>query len=432
MTSALDGTGSSFSVVLGSQWGDEGKGKLVDILAQTADLCARFNGGANAGHTLIVDGTSYAFHLLPCGMISKTCKNLIGNGVVLHIPTMLSELEKLATFDPNALKRLFLSSRAQILFDAHRTVDGLQEAEKESKAIGTTKRGIGPCYSTKTIRNGVRVGDLLHFDTFEEKVRELLSWIHRCYGVESNIEEEIERYRGYATLLKDQIVDSTHMMHQAMAEKKRILVEGANAALLDIDFGTYPYVTSSNTTSGAVCTGLGVPPNVIECIIGVVKAYTTRVGAGPFPTELDDEVGHHLGTVGHEFGTTTGRPRRCGWLDIPMLRYSHCLNGYSSLNITKLDVLTGLKTLKICVDYKDKNGRLHPKGVFPDHLDDLRDVQVVYEELDGWDEDISKVRSLDQLPEKAKQYLLRIQELLNIPISWVGVGPAREDMFCML
>eukprot|EP00397_Hematodinium_sp_SG-2012_P023386 GEMP01024291.1.p1 GENE.GEMP01024291.1~~GEMP01024291.1.p1 ORF type:complete len:449 (+),score=78.78 GEMP01024291.1:49-1395(+) len=429
--SSVSGEGSLFAVVLGAQWGDEGKGKLVDILAQKVDLCARFNGGANAGHTLVVEGRKYAFHLLPCGMISKSCTNLIGNGVVLHIPTLLNELESLKSFDPDALKRLFISSRAHLLFDAHRIVDGMLEAEKDTKAIGTTKRGIGPCYSTKTIRNGLRVGDLLHFDTFTEKLRALLTWLHKCYGVESDIEKEIEAYRGYAELLKDQIADSVYMMHKAIKENKRILAEGANAALLDIDFGTYPYVTSSNTTSGAISTGLGVPPKVIDCIIGVVKAYTTRVGAGPFPTELNDEMGDHLRSVGHEFGTTTGRPRRCGWLDIPMIHFSHCLNGYSSVNITKLDVLTGLKTLKICVAYKDGNSRLLPVGYFPDHLDDLKEVRVVYEELPGWEEDISKARSMDDLPVNAQKYLRRVEEHLKVPISWVGVGPDREDMFCL-
>lgn len=427
----VNGEDSRFSVVLGAQWGDEGKGKLVDILAQKADVCARFNGGANAGHTLIVEGKKYAFHLLPCGMISKTCKNLIGNGVVLHIPTMLQELEGLKSFDPDALKRLFISSRTQLLFDAHRVVDGMLEAEKDTKAIGTTKRGIGPCYSTKTIRNGLRVGDLLHFETFQDKLRDLLTWLHKCYGVESDIEKEIGIYKGYSELLKDQIVDSVHMMHAALKDNKRILVEGANAALLDIDFGTYPYVTSSNTTSGAISTGLGVPPKVVDCVIGVVKAYTTRVGAGPFPTELKDENGAHMAKVGHEFGTTTGRPRRCGWLDIPMIRFSNCLNGYSSINLTKLDVLTGLKQLKICVAYKDKNGKLLPEGYFPDHLDDLKDVQVVYETMEGWEEDITKARSTAELPKNAQKYLVRIQELADIPISWIGVGPDREDMFCM-
>jgi len=433
-TATLSGDGSSFAVVLGAQWGDEGKGKLVDILAQKADLCARFNGGANAGHTLVVEGKKYAFHLLPCGMISKTCKNLIGNGVVLHVPSLMDEIEKLKDFDPDALKRLFISSRAQLLFDAHRIVDGMLEDEQKDKpvgSIGTTKRGIGPCYSSKTIRNGVRAGDLLHFPAFEEKTRELLRWIHEKYGVESDVEKEIETYRQYATVLKDQIIDSVSMMHQAMKDNKVILVEGANAALLDIDFGTYPYVTSSNTTTGAVCTGLGVPPKVIDAVIGVVKAYTTRVGAGPFPTELKDEVGIHLGKQGHEFGTTTGRPRRCGWLDLPMVHFSHRINGYSSINITKLDVLTGLETLKICVAYKDENGVELPQGYFPDHLDDLKNVQVVYEEMPGWTEDISSCRSFSSLPVQAQKYLQRVQELLEVPISWVGTGPDREDMFLM-
>jgi len=423
-----------FTVILGAQWGDEGKGKLVDILAQKVDICARFNGGANAGHTLVVEGKKYAFHLLPCGMINKDCINVIGNGVVLSIPSMMNELEALKEFDPQALKRLFISSRCQVLFDVHKIIDEMQEDDQKDKPvgqIGTTKRGVGPCYSTKMIRNGVRAGDLLHFESFEEKTRELHDWIEKRFGIKTDVEAELEKYRQFAEILKDQIVDTVTMMHTAMKDKKRILVEGANAALLDIDFGTYPYVTSSNTTTGAVSTGLGVPPRVINSIIGVVKAYTTRVGAGPFPTELKDSVGEHLGRVGNEFGTTTGRPRRCGWIDLPMVMFSNMINGYDSINITKLDVLSNLETLKICVAYKDKNGNELPKGYFPDHLEDLKNVQVVYEELPGWTEDISICKSYESLPVNAQNYLKRVQEIVEVPISWVGVGPDRDDMFLM-
>lgn len=495
------GETSKFCVVLGAQWGDEGKGKLVDILAQEVQLCARFNGGANAGHTLIVDGQKYAFHLLPCGMINKSCKNLIGNGVVVHIPTLMKELDALKEFDSRAIERVFISTRAHILFDSHQIIDGILEAEQGTNSIGTTKRGIGPCYSAKAIRNGLRFGDLLHFDEFERKLRELVSWSQKRFGEPrekdspeqlnlrkalreyntkqafdpangakggvTNFEEEIERYRKYSQLLRTNIVDSVTLMHEDISRGYKVLVEGANAALLDIDFGTYPFVTSSNTTIGAVCTGLGVPPRAIDCVIGVVKAYTTRVGHGPFPTELQNEnqnledyaeqymgaentmrrpghangdytvkpgdtvkVGEMLQEIGHEYGTTTGRRRRCGWLDIALVKYSALVNGFDSLNITKLDVLTGLKNIRIAIAYRNKKMtevRL-PRGYFPSHLEDLKEVVCEYETLAGWSEDISKCTKWEQLPAAAKKYVLRIQELCDIPVSWVGVGPDRASM----
>merc|ERR1740122_949458 len=464
-----------FCVVLGAQWGDEGKGKLVDILAQDVQLCARFNGGANAGHTLIVDGKRYAFHLLPCGMINKSCKNLIGNGVVVHIPTLMRELGDLKDFDPRALERVFISTRAHLLFDSHQLIDGILEAEQGTNSIGTTKRGIGPSYSSKAIRNGLRFGDLLHFEEFERRLRELIAWSQKRFGEPrekdtpaqlllrkalreyntkyafdpeggkkggvTDIEQEIERYRSYAKLLQSQLVDSVTLIHEDIARGYKVLVEGANAALLDIDFGTYPFVTSSNTTIGGVCTGLGVPPRVIDNIIGVVKAYTTRVGFGPFPTELQNEkqdledfygeyfgeglmierkgdtrgpyslqkgdrvkVGEMLQEVGHEYGTTTGRRRRCGWLDIPLVKYSAMVNGFHSISITKLDVLTGLKQIRIAVAYRNvemTEVRL-PSGYFPSHLKDLEKVVCEYETLEGWKEDISRCRKFADLPANAK------------------------------
>jgi adenylosuccinate synthase len=499
--SRVSGERSKFCVVLGAQWGDEGKGKLVDILAQEAQLCARFNGGANAGHTLIVEGKKYAFHLLPCGIINKGCRNLIGNGVVVHVPTLMRELDALREFDSRAIERVFISTRSHILFDSHQIIDGILEAEQGTNSIGTTKRGIGPCYSSKSIRNGLRFGDLLHFDQFEQRLRELISWSQKRFGEArdkdspeqlvlrqalreyntkhafdpvngakggvSNIEEEIERYRKYAEILRTQIVDSVTLIHEDISRGYKILVEGANAALLDIDFGTYPFVTSSSTTIGGVCTGLGVPPRAIDNVIGVVKAYTTRVGHGPFPTELQNEgqdlddymeeyfgpeqelkrpghtkgsyvlkpgsqckVGEMLQEVGHEYGTTTGRRRRCGWLDIALVKYSALVNGFDSLNITKLDVLTGLKNIRIAIAYRNQRMtevRL-PRGYFPSHLEDLKEVVCEYETLPGWQEDISQCTSWEALPVNAKKYVLRIQELSDIPVSWVGVGPDRESM----
>lgn len=316
----------------------------------------------------------------------------------------------------------FVVLGCSLLFDCHQIVDGILEAEKDSKAIGTTKRGIGPCYSTKTIRNGLRAGDLLHFESFEEKLRSLLGWLQKRYDFEYDVEAEVTKYKGYADLLKDQIVDTTMILKESFDKGDKVLIEGANAALLDIDFGTYPYVTSSNTTIGGVFTGLGIPPSRLSGCIGVVKAYTTRVGAGPFPTELFDDVGAHLAKVGHEFGTTTGRPRRCGWLDVPMLQYSHALNGYSSMNLTKLDVLTGLADIKIGAKYIDSRTKKElPPGYFPDHLDDLKCVEVEYQTMPGWTEDISKIRSYDDLPVAAQNYIRRIEQLVQVPFSWIGV-----------
>ncbi|KAF4667795.1 hypothetical protein FOL47_003384 [Perkinsus chesapeaki] len=428
---SLCGLDSSFTVILGTQWGDEGKGKLVDILAQRASLCARFNGGANAGHTLVVDGQKFAFHLLPCGIVNKKCDNLVGNGVVLHVPTLLKELEQLKDYDGEAIKRLYLSNRASLLFDAHQMIDGIQEAEKNTTAIGTTKRGIGPCYANKTTRNGLRVGDLLDLPSFDRKLRELLEWCQVRYNIELDIESEIKRYHGYAEILKGQIVDGVTTMHKAIQKSQRedynILVEAANATMLDIDFGTYPYVTSSNTTIGGVCTGLGVPPQAIQCIIGVVKAYTTRVGGGPFPTELFDEYGTQLREQGHEYGTTTGRPRRCGWLDIPVLKYSNFINGFTSFNVTKLDVLSGMEKLLVCTAY-EIDGKVLEDGYYPSTIEELEKVKPVYTEMQPWKEDISNVKSFEELPEAAQTYIEALEKWTGVPVSWIGVGPGRQDM----
>ena len=432
----LDPTGikSRFAVVLGAQWGDEGKGKLVDILAQRANLCVRFNGGANAGHTLVVGRNKFSFHLLPCGMINKDCTNFIGNGVVCHIPTMMKELEQLKEFDPNALSRLFISSRAHVLLDSHRSIDGMLEAEKDGKAIGTTKRGIGPCYASKATRNGIRFADLINEETLDDKIYELLKHqkLHYANALvdADSIKDEIAKYKAFGRTLRNQIVDGVSFLHQEIDIGRKILIEGANAALLDIDFGTYPFVTSSSTTIGGVCTGLGVSPKTIDCTIGVVKAYTTRVGNGPFPTELHDEVGATLRRNGHEFGTTTGRPRRCGWLDLPLLRYSHRLNGYDSLNVTKLDVLSGLESIKVCTHYRIKD-RVLPDGYMPASLEQLAQVEPVYETLPGWKEDITQCKTYSELPYNAQRLLSKIEKSVGVPISWVGVGPDREAMFLM-
>lgn len=431
-TKEISGISGNVTTVLGAQWGDEGKGKLVDILAEKYDVVARFNGGANAGHTLVVDGKKFAFHLLPCGMLYPKSLNVIGNGVVIHVPTMLNELKSLDEANIKYAGRLKISNRAHLLFDFHKQIDGAQESLRGKNKIGTTKRGIGPCYSSKMTRNGVRVGMLKNFESFKDKYNNLLESLKAMYPqtlAEYDGEEELERYKGYQELLLPMIEDTIYEINKRIKEGKRVIAEGANAALLDIDFGTYPAVTSSSTTAGGISTGLGIPGGKIECVIGVVKAYTTRVGRGPFPTELPegDKWGDIMCSVGYEYGTTTGRRRRCGWLDIPLLQYSTLMNNYSSINITKLDILNGFEDIKIGVAYKIGGERL-PPGMMPSTLEELEQVEVEYESVKGWSEDISKFSSWDQLPANAKAYVRRIEELVGVPVSWIGVGPNRSQM----
>jgi len=428
-TNQRDSSGlqSRLCAVLGAQWGDEGKGKLVDCLARRYDIVARFNGGSNAGHTLVVNGAKFAFHLLPCGMLYEGKVNVVGNGVVVHVPTLMEELHKLKEAGVDTAGRLKISNRAHLLFDFHQAVDGQLETELQALNIGTTRKGIGPCYSSKANRNGVRVGELLDFAKFEQKYNTLARWMQQRYGVQPDTATELARYKDYAAALKPMIADTVYFLNDQYRNGKTILAEGANAALLDLDFGTYPYVTSSSTTGGGVCTGLGLAPTLIDTALGVVKAYTTRVGAGPFPTELKDQVGAKLREIGREFGTTTGRPRRCGWLDIPVVRYAHALNNFQGINITKLDVLSDFDELLIGVTYK-LNGQRLPYGQMPSRLEELAAVEVEYEKLPGWKCDISKCRTMSDLPRNAQAYLKRVESLLEVPISWIGVGPGRLDM----
>lgn len=420
-------------VVLGSQWGDEGKGKLVDLLCDSIDVCARCAGGNNAGHTIVVDGKKYDFHMLPSGLVNPNCLNLVGNGVVVHVPSFFEELENLEKKGLEGRDRLFLSSRAHLVFDFHQRTDKLREAELSGnkKSIGTTGKGIGPTYSTKASRSGLRVHHLVNdnegaWEEFETKYRRLVATRLARYGeFDYDIEEELARYRIYKEQLKPFVVDSVEFIHKAIADKKKILIEGANALMLDIDFGTYPYVTSSNTGVGGVITGLGIPPRAIRNIYGVVKAYTTRVGEGPFPTEQLNDDGDKLQTIGAEYGVTTGRKRRCGWLDLVVLKYSTMINGYTSLNITKLDVLDTFKEIQVGVGYKLNGKTLNS---FPEDLIDLGKVEVIYETLPGWDEDITKIQTYDELPANAKKYLEFIEMFVNVPVEWVGTGPGRESM----
>eukprot|EP00563_Minutocellus_polymorphus_P010380 CAMPEP_0181072938 /NCGR_PEP_ID=MMETSP1070-20121207/28821_1 /TAXON_ID=265543 /ORGANISM="Minutocellus polymorphus, Strain NH13" /LENGTH=554 /DNA_ID=CAMNT_0023153993 /DNA_START=121 /DNA_END=1786 /DNA_ORIENTATION=+ len=421
-------------IVLGAQWGDEGKGKLVDMLSQEYDVCARVAGGSNAGHTIVVEGKKYKFHLLPSGVLNDKATCIIGNGVVIHLPSFLNELDALSASGIKYDGRVKISDRAHLVFDFHQEVDGTLENRLGRNKIGTTKKGIGPAYASKIQRNGLRIGDLRDFAYFEERFRNLADHHMRAFpGLEIDVEGQLEFYRNISERVDEMMVDTIEFTNKAFKDGKKILVEGANATMLDIDFGTYPYVTSSNPSIGSVLTGLGVSPRKLRGIYGTVKAYTTRVGEGPFPTEQVDDaagvgnngVGNHLGTVGAEYGTTTGRARRCGWLDIPQMRFSTLINGFTSINLTKLDVLTGLEEVKVAKAYKH-NGKI--LTTMPADLKTLSSVEVVYETLPGWTEDISTVKSFEDLPVNAQKYVLRVQELLGVPIRWIGVGTERLDV----
>ncbi|KAJ1913645.1 Adenylosuccinate synthase [Mycoemilia scoparia] len=415
------------SVVLGSQWGDEGKGKLVDLLAKDIDVCVRCQGGNNAGHTIVVDGVKYAFHMLPSGLVNPGCTAVVGSGVVVHLPSFFEELADLEAKGLNCDGRLLISDRCHIVFDFHQIVDGLKEAELGRGSIGTTRKGIGPAYSTKASRSGIRIHHLYQPEEFEKRLRAIVESRRKRYGhFEYDVDAELKKYSQLAEKLRPMVVDSVDYLHTAISQdNKKVLVEGANALMLDLDFGTYPYVTSSNTSIGGVCTGLGFPPTCIGNVIGVVKAYTTRVGGGPFPSEQLNKDGELLQSVGAEYGVTTGRPRRCGWLDMVVLRYSNRINGYTSINLTKLDVLSVFDEIKVAMSY-EIDGKL--VNSFPADLQKLESAKVNYVTLPGWKSDISKCRTWDQLPEACQKYVEFIARELNVPIEWIGVGPGRDDM----
>jgi len=426
-------------VVVGAQWGDEGKGKLVDILSEGALCCARYNGGANAGHTIIANGSKIVAHQIPCGAIHGKTINLIGNGVVLHIQTLDKEIQALEDIKINAIERLYISNRCHITLDLHRHVDSLNEASRtQNNKIGTTGRGIGPSYSSKSARLGLRMGDFNEDGFWQSKYMTLYAFYLKQYQELKDFDPqaEIKTLESLLPKYRPRCVDSTELICETLKmplspsdpNACHFIVEGANATMLDIDFGTYPFVTSSNTVVGGVGTGLGIPPQMISEVIGVVKAYTTRVGEGPFPTEQMDSVGEFLQVNGGEFGATTGRKRRCGWLDIPMLRYSYCLNGFHKFMLTKLDVLTGLDELKICVDYKLSSGKLLYRGSYPASISELSAAVPVYESLPGWKEKLNEIKSVDEFPANAKKYIKRVQELTGVKIQWIGTGPEREDI----
>lgn len=418
------------NIVVGTQWGDEGKGKIIDIIASRADVVVRSQGGNNAGHTVVNDGQTYKLHLIPSGILYKNTACLIGAGVVLDPKDFLSEIDDLSSrgisFD-----NLKIDPRAHVVMPWHITLDGLSEKFRGNSDIGTTKRGIGPCYMDKYERCGIRVYDLVHPEVFAEKVRMTGKLknkiITEVYGSEPHdIEAIIKEYTEYGKRLAKYVDDVSVIVYEAAKANKTIMFEGAQATLLDIDFGTYPYVTSSHPLSAGVCVGTGVGPMIISNIIGVAKAYTTRVGKGPFPTELNDEIGETIRNKGGEFGTTTGRPRRTGWFDAVIVRHSVRVNGLSSLAINKLDTLGGIGDLKVCVAYKKPDGTVIEN--FPAALEELADCVPVYETLKGFDDDVSSCRSFDELPEACKKYIERLEELCDCHISMVGVGPDREQI----
>ncbi len=417
---------AKITVILGAQWGDEGKGKLVDILAKDFSVIGRATGGANAGHTVVVDGKKYVFHLLPSGMLHESTVCVIGNGVVIHLETMFEELSVLKAAGIKLEGRLLISDRASLLFDYHKVIDGLQEERKGDKKVGTTKRGIGPCYMDKIARSGLRVCDLVDFETFEKKYREQVARAEQMYGFTyENAEEELKKMKEWRPTVLEMMRPTAVFLHEAREAGKAILVEGANGAMLDIDHGTYPFVTSSNATVGGVCTGLGLPPKALTEIIGIVKAYTTRVGAGPFPTELLDSVGDTIRNKGGEFGSTTGRPRRCGWFDGVQMKYSHMINQFDAINLTKLDVLSGLKEVKLCRAYM-----LDGKEItdFPTRLEDVERVQAIYDTFPGWEEELSGCKTFEELPDNAKSVVLAIESMVGVPVKYIGTGPARDQM----
>ena len=413
-------------VVLGTFYGDEGKGKIIDYLAGKADFAVRCTGGNNAGHTINVDGKKYAFHLIPSGILNKGTKAIIGNGVVIDPKVLVEEMKSLET-EGIDIKNLYISDKAHIIMPYHIEMDGLQEELRENK-IGTTKRGIGPAYCDKFERSGIRVGEFVS-DKFEQKARENINrnnQIFKLYGKEElNANKIIKEYKEYAKYIKPYVTDTVYMLHKAIEENKKIVCEGAQATLLDIDFGSYPFVTSSNPSIGGICTGSGIGAKYIGEVYGVLKAYSSRVGEGPYITEQINEIGDLIRELGHEYGTTTKRPRRCGWLDVVALKYAAMLNGLTGLAINHVDTIGKLDKIKLCVAYKKKN-EINMK--FSCDEDYLEDVEPVYEEFDGNFGDISNIKRREDLPENAKKYLNRIEELVGVPIKFIGTGAGRENM----
>ncbi|GAB2198631.1 adenylosuccinate synthase [Sessilibacter sp. MAH4] len=416
-------------VILGTQWGDEGKGKIVDLLTEQVALVARFQGGHNAGHTLVIDGKTTVLHLIPSGILREGVKCLIGNGVVLSPEALLKEISELEAKGVPVRERLLLSPACPLILPFHAALDQAREIARGADKIGTTGRGIGPAYEDKVARRGLRLGDLLDMETFADKLKTVLEYhnftLENYFKVEPiSFEDTLLKAKDWAEQLKPMVADVTDMLHVARENNENILFEGAQGSLLDIDHGTYPFVTSSNTTAGGTATGSGFGPRYLDYILGITKAYTTRVGSGPFPTELSCEIGEHLGTKGHEFGATTGRKRRTGWFDAVAVKHAIRINSISGICLTKLDVLDGLETVKICVGYQDANGK--EIGI-PFDAKGWENVKPVYEEMPGWSETTFGAKTVEELPQAALNYIARLEELTGTTVDIISTGPDRVE-----
>jgi adenylosuccinate synthase len=416
-------------IIVGSQWGDEGKGKIVDLLTDRAAAVVRFQGGHNAGHTLLIGGEKTVLHLIPSGILRDGVVCLIGNGVVVHLPSLLKEIDALQTRGVQVLERLRISAACPLLLPTHIALDHAREKARGQDAIGTTGRGIGPAYEDKAARRSLRVSDLFDRERFEARLRTAMElhnfMLERYHGEPAvNVEDTLREWLQMAERLKPVVIDAAQYLGELQASGANILFEGAQGTLLDVDHGTYPFVTSSNTTAGAASTGTGVGPRSFDYILGVVKAYTTRVGAGPFPTELFDDMGEHLGRVGAEFGATTGRPRRCGWFDTVALRRAILNNSLSGLCVTKLDVLDGLETIKLCIGYRLDGEEIQTP---PYLVDRYAECEPVYEELPGWVASTVGITRWDALPAEAQNYVRRLEVLLGVPVDMVSTGPDRDE-----
>ncbi|MBV4429462.1 adenylosuccinate synthase [Clostridium tyrobutyricum] len=416
-------------IVLGAQWGDEGKGKMTDYLAKEADVVVRFQGGNNAGHTVEVDDKQYKLHLIPSGILYKNKLNVIGNGVVLDPKALFEEINYLKENGVNVTAdNLIISDRAHLIMPYHKVLDGIKEKSRGKNDIGTTGKGIGPCYTDKMERSGIRVCDLMHKEVFYNNLKNNLEIkneiISKVYGGEKlNFDSIYNEYTVYAEKLAPFVRDISVEVYDCVKSNKNVLFEGAQGTLLDIDYGTYPFVTSSSTIAGGVCIGSGIGPTMINGAVGIAKAYTTRVGKGPFPTELNDETGNWIREQGHEYGVTTGRARRCGWIDLVILKTSSRISGLTSFAVTKIDTLGGLDKIKACVGYK-LDGKVI--DYVPASLEDLAKCEPVYEEFDGWDENIKDARDYNSFPENAKKYIRKIEEFTGTKVSIVSVGPERD------
>jgi adenylosuccinate synthase len=415
----------NIDILLGLQWGDEGKGKIVDALSPVYDVITRFQGGPNAGHSLEFNNVKHVLHLIPSGIFHTDKLNIIGNGVVIDPAVFSKEIEELGPPVSELTKRLIISNKANLILPSHRILDAAYELHKGNAKIGSTLKGIGPAYTDKTSRNGLRVGDILRDDfrrKYDEHVKNHLKILEN-YDFKFDLKEyEDNWFEGIELLKKFTLLNTEYLINDLVRKGKRVLAEGAQGTMLDIDFGSYPFVTSSNTISAGACTGLGISPKLIGDIFGIFKAYCTRVGCGPFPTELNDETGANLRNLGHEFGATTGRPRRCGWLDLPAMKYSIMINGITKLFMTKADVMSGFKTVRICTAYKI-DGRISHELPFSNDCE----IEPVYTEMEGWDEVITGFREFDELPAALKKYIKFVETETGVPITMVSVGPDREE-----